>query len=61
MNNIQYLKDNIDEVNQLIANAEDRAESGEQFLDAHLSTLNRHLADLKKQLIEAEETLALVG
>jgi polyhydroxyalkanoate synthesis regulator phasin len=60
MNNVQYLKKNKDQVRELIADAEARAQNGEPFLDAHLSTLRRHLQDIENQLVAAEQELVAV-
>ncbi len=65
MNNVPYLEKNRDQVLELIAEAETRAEHGEPFLDAHLSTLRRHLSDLETQieirLAASEQELVGVG
>jgi len=60
MNNIQYLEENIEEVETLIADTEEQIATGGDWLDAQLGTLERHLKDLRKQLTEASQP-ELVG
>jgi chaperonin cofactor prefoldin len=60
MDNIQYLEDNIDQVETLIADTKERMTAGEEWLDAQLDTLKRHQKDLRKQLAEAAQP-ELVG
>jgi hypothetical protein len=60
MDNIQYLEDNIGQVEALIADTEERMTAGEEWLDAQLDTLKRHQKDLRKQLAEAAQP-ELVG
>jgi len=60
MTNIEYLEENIEEVKTLIADTEAQMTAGEDWLDAQLGTLKRHLKDLRKQLIEATQP-ELVG
>lgn len=61
MDNIQYLKDNIVEVKKFIARDEEKLRNGELSLDLQLSTFQRHLKDLEKQLAEAEKEVSAVG
>ena len=58
--NIKYLAENIEEVETLIADTEEQIATGEDWLDAQLGTLKRHLKDLRKQLTEAAQP-ELVG
>jgi predicted nucleic acid-binding Zn-ribbon protein len=60
MDNIQYLENNIDQVETLIADTEERMTAGEEWLDAQLDTIKRHRKDLRKQLAEAMQP-ELVG
>jgi hypothetical protein len=60
MDNIQYLEDNIDQVETLIADTEERMTAGEEWLDAQLDTLKRHQKDLRRQLAETAQP-ELVG
>lgn len=60
MDNIEYLRRNIDEVKDIISDLEGRMNAGEQSLDMTLHTFQRHLNDLRKQLAEATKP-ALVG
>jgi hypothetical protein len=54
------LEDNIDQVETLIVDTEERMIAGEEWLDAQLDTLKRHRKDLRKQLAEAMQP-ELVG
>jgi len=60
MDNIAYLEENIDQVKKLIEDTEKQIASGEEWLDAQLGTLKRHLKDLRKQFAEVTEP-ELVG
>jgi len=60
MDNIKYLEENIGQVRTLIRETEKRIATGEEWLDAQLNTLKRHLKDLCKQLAEAKKP-ELVG
>ena len=53
MDNIERLKQYIDQVKRLIANTEERISAGAGWLDAQLGSLERHLDDLCKQFVEA--------
>jgi len=60
MNNVEYLTENIEQVRILIADTEKRMSAGEEWLDAQLETLKRHLKDLHRQLAKISP-LELVG
>ena len=55
MTNTKYLEENIEEVETLIADTEKQIATGEDWLDAQLSTLKRHLKDLRNQLVETAQ------
>ena len=60
MDNIKYLAENIEQVETLIAETEKQIATGEDWLDAQLGTLKRHLNDLRNQLVSATQP-ELVG
>ena len=60
MDNIKYLAENIEQVETLIAVTEEQIATGEDWLDAQLGTLKRHLNDLRNQLVSATQP-ELVG
>ena len=60
MDNIKYLAENIEQVETLIAETEEQIATGEDWLDAQLGTLKRHLNDLRNQLVSATQP-ELVG
>lgn len=61
MDNIEYLKNNIVEVKNIISDLEIRNEDGEPGLEATIHTFNRHLKDIENQLAEAEKEFATIG
>ena len=60
MSNIEYLTENIEQVETLIENTEERISAGEEWLDAQLITLKRHLKVLYQKLAEVAQP-ELVG
>jgi len=55
MDNFEYLEENIAQVGYLITDTENRMAAGEEWLDAQLDTLKRHLKDLRKQRAEVKQ------
>ena len=53
MKNIEYLRENINQVKAFIADTEQRITDGEWWLDAQLGSLKFHLNDLRTQLVKA--------